>query len=41
MDAYTLFPYWFIIVILILNAFAVSRIDIDIEDEPPSNGNHD
>ncbi|WP_262510348.1 hypothetical protein [Flavilitoribacter nigricans] len=41
MDAYTLFPYWFIIVLLIVNAIAVGRIEIDIEDEHPSNEQHD
>lgn len=41
MDTYTLFPYWFILVVLIVNAIAVGRIEIDMDDDPLSNESHD
>ncbi|WP_020594689.1 hypothetical protein [Spirosoma panaciterrae] len=33
MDFLTAFPYWFIIVIMILNAIAVQFMNIDIRNE--------
>ena len=35
MDFLTAFPYWFIIVIMILNAIAVQFIDIDVRNDEP------
>lgn len=34
MDPLTLFPYWFTIVLLVVNAIAVSRLRIEVEEEP-------
>lgn len=33
MDFLTAFPYWFIIVIMILNAIAVQFMNIEVRDE--------
>jgi len=33
MDFLTGFPYWGIIVVIIINAFIVSKMDIRIDDE--------
>lgn len=41
MDTLTLFPYWFTLVLLILNAVIVSRMQITVEDEQPTTEDHD
>lgn len=33
MDFMTSFPYWGIVVVVIVNAIAVSRMDVRIDDE--------
>lgn len=41
MDTYTLFPYWFTLVLLLVNAMAVRYIRMDIEEENDPNQQHD
>lgn len=38
MDSLTAFPYWFIIVVMILNAIAVQVMTIDVRNDEKDNG---
>ena len=39
MDFWTLFPYWAIVVIIVVNAFIVKRMKVEVKDDPESEDN--